>query len=130
VNGNAPALTAAPVVPAEVQGDCFFFRNYILDDKTFPNGYFSYLPSFCSKLPADNPVTSLVTSLGMAVLANTRNSPAMRTTAIAKYAAAIRSMNAALQDPVQASSNSTLIIVVLLGLYEVSRCPSLFTGRS
>lgn len=54
----------------------------------------------------------------MAGLSNTLRIPAMMRKASLKYVQALNSVNYALEDPVEAKSDQTLMIVILLGLYE------------
>ena len=110
------SLTASP----EDQAACYFFSNYVLNTSRFRKGYMEYLPRLYGKNSPDSPLAQIVTSLGMAGLANVRNAPEAKAVSTYKYASALHGVNAMLRDPARAADDETLIVVLLLSLYEVS----------
>ncbi|KIW66446.1 hypothetical protein PV04_05781 [Phialophora macrospora] len=75
---------------------------------------------------ADNAaVSSSVTALGLAVLANTRVSPTLMISAREEYTIALASTNRALRDPLSSKSDLTLMAVMFLGMFEVVTCTGL-----
>jgi hypothetical protein len=110
--------------PVEEQATCFFFHNYVLDDFI---GYYSYVPSVYSVLPAGCALAEAITSLGMAGIANSRKDTRLMISANLKYMSALRTINGALRDPYEAITDQTLVAVMLLGLFEV--CHFIFGMR-
>ena len=102
--------------PVEEQATCFFFQNYVLDDF---KGYYRYVPSVYSTLPAGCALAEAITSLGMAGIANSKKDTRLMINANFKYTSALRTVNAALRDPCEAKTDQTLVAVMLLGLFEV-----------
>ena len=107
-------------VSPEDQAACFFFSNYVLRVTQSRRGYMSYLPELYESRSSESPLAQMVVSLGMAGLANVRNAPEAKAVSTYKYASALHSVNALLRDPVRATDDETLILVLLLSLYEVS----------
>jgi hypothetical protein len=103
-------------IPVEEQATCFFFQNYILDDFI---GYYSYVPSVYSALPAGCALAEAINSLGMAGIANSKKDTRLMINANFKYTSALQTINAALRDPCEAKTDQTLVAVMLLGLFEV-----------
>lgn len=103
----------------EDQAACHFFTNYVYSRSTFRRGYFEFLPEVFTQNSSDSPVAEIITSLGMAGLANVRRVPEAKAIANYKYASALHGVNALLRDPARATDDETLITVLLLGLYEV-----------
>lgn len=58
-------------------------------------------------------------SVGMAMLSRIRNSPSMKVEAEHQYGSALKLVNAALSDKVEAKTHSTLTAVLLLAMFEV-----------
>lgn len=69
--------------------------------------------------PVSSALNNAIIALGMVGLGNSRNYPQIMTTASQTYNTALRSINATLRDPEAAKSDSALVTVILLGLYEV-----------
>lgn len=106
--------------PPEDQVACYFPPNHVLQPTNFMSGYLSYLPSLYVKRRSNSPLVQIITSLGMAGLANVRNAPEAKAVSTYKYTSALRGVNAMLQDPARAIEDETLITILLLSLYEVS----------
>jgi hypothetical protein len=102
---------------------CFFFSDYVLDESRVSNNLFDTLPGLYANASTDSPLTTTITALGMACLSNTLNIPEIMMKANVKYAKSLNSINAALRDPVEAKSDQTLLVVILLGLYEEVMSP-------
>ena len=109
-------------VSPEDQAACYFFSNYVLMPTHFRKGYMNYLPGLYGNKGPESPLAQMIVSLGMAGLANVRNAPEAKAVSTYKYASALHSVNAMLRDPVRATNDETLVLVLLLSLYEVSPC--------
>ena len=104
----------------EDQASSFFINGYVHGNFGSHRTYFDYLPALYKKSPMDSALSNIITALGMAFLSNVR-APKLVSVARAKYALALRSINATLTDPVEVKTDQTLMTVMLLGLYEVCR---------
>ncbi len=96
----------------------FFFARYVLSHGQMLRGYFEYLPSSYGQTDPAGPLTSCITSVGLAGLSNILQSKELMEEAEREYTVALRSTNAALRSSRDATTDSTLISVMLLGLYE------------
>ena len=96
----------------------FFFNDYLLDDSLTPKNVYDCLPRLYAVAPPDSALSYIVTALGMACLASAMQVPEIMTRANWKYSQSLKSINSALRDPVEARANETLLVVMLLGLYE------------
>lgn len=115
----------------EDQGSNFFFHHFVMAGSTSPSSYFDFLPlmyhSESALGAAPNPLPGVIKAIGMAGISNMQSSPAPTTMAATrqKHTSVLRALNVALQDPRTAGADSTLVAVMLLGLFEVralSKC--------
>lgn len=91
---------------------------------------FNELPRLYSEAPERSALSSILTALGLACLSNTLKRPEVMMKANAKYAEALTFINSALRDPVEAKNDHTLLVVLLLGMYEeVSLKTELWVAR-
>ena len=97
---------------------CFFFNNYVIEDSAIIHSLYDSLPGIYSKAPAGSALSNTVAALGMACLSNAMKIPEVMTNANSNYVAALRSINAKVRDPIEVKSDQTLMVVMLLGLYE------------
>jgi hypothetical protein len=102
--------------PVDEQAACFFFQNYVLEDF---KGFYSYLPGMCNDLPAGSALSEIITSLGLAGIANSKTDMQLMISANVKYTSALHTISVALRDAEEAKTDQTLTAVMLLGLYEV-----------
>jgi len=101
---------------------CFFFKDYVLTEETIPpRGLFSELPGLYNKADRDSALSKIITACGLASLSTTLKQPQVMLKANAKYAEALSAINSALRDPVLAKDDYTLLVIILLGLYEEVR---------
>lgn len=61
----------------------------------------------------------VIDAIGLAGISNIKHSPELMVAAGRKYASVLRAINASIQDSREASTDQTLIAVMLLGLFEV-----------
>jgi hypothetical protein len=97
--------------PLHDQAACFVHRNYM--EKWL------WLYSAPMKEERNQTLTSAITALGLAVLANIRMSPPLMMAAREEYIAALGNTNRSLRDPVDSKTNQTLLAVMFLGIFEV-----------
>lgn len=121
------------VLSIEDQGSSFFFHHFVTVNSTPPSSYAAFLPRLynyeAASGLASNPLPGVITAIGMAGITNMQSSPtpAAMVATRQKHTSVLRALNAALQDSRTASTDSTLMAVMLLGLFEV-RFPTL--GKS
>lgn len=104
----------------EDQSVLYFFDQYVMPPDASGNpGWLEFLPDLYG---ASNETSCLKPSLAAVSYANLTNQssiPWMSVQARHSYGEALRSINSALRDPEQATTDETLTAVFLLGLFEV-----------
>jgi hypothetical protein len=104
--------------PVEDQATCYFFRNYLLDDRSI-NGPFQYLHTIYDNEIIGPTLSDSIEALGLVGLGNFWQSSEMKFQANRKYNSALRLISSRLRNEEEAKENQTLVSVMLLGLYEV-----------
>lgn len=107
--------------PYAFSNDCaalFFFHDYVLTETRQPSNLFDLLPGIYQTSRPDSPLANIITALGLVCLANTKGIPEVMIPARARYVAALHNINISIRDPSCASADETLMVVILLGLYE------------
>ena len=95
----------------------FFLSKYI------PGSSFDYLPSFYTPYTdQEEQLSASIRAVALASLSNELESLEIFKEARKCYVHAIQATNTALQDPIRAKKDSTLLTVILLSLYEVIIC--------
>ena len=113
---------------AESQAFCFFFSNYPSQpSKNFQSVYEDIPALYCLE-PSDSPLLYIITALGLAGLSHHTETPSMEVAAGAWYDKALHKINSSLRDRELVKLDQTLLVVLLLGLYEV--CIALHTPHS
>jgi hypothetical protein len=97
----------------------FFFAHYLTVNSPSDKAHLDFLPSMCSDLPTNSLLLSTIVSVGMAGLANKNKAPGIMIAARRKYTSALSLAMAALSNTASATTDQTLIAVILLALYEV-----------
>jgi hypothetical protein len=108
-------------VPMTNQGTAFMLARWVaqdgLDGVRGPVG--TFIPHVINTT-AGRAVMASLNATGLAALSNIHMSQELMLSARQEYVTALAETNAALNDPMQSTSDSTLIAVTFLGLYEVS----------
>ena len=89
-----------------------------MDDSVVSSSIFRAMPKLYAKAPVGSAFSNTIAALGMACLSNANRTLELMTIAAPKYAAALRSIDSAITDPVKAQSDNQLMIVILMALYE------------
>ncbi|KAL3465879.1 hypothetical protein BJX64DRAFT_296757 [Aspergillus heterothallicus] len=110
----SPLLTSPPTSIHE-QAMSHALKCYVGNGEN--SGIVSYLRGLLSTDPSDALQTTLG-AIGLASLASIHDLLKLKRSASEEYSLALRATNRDLQDPVSATSDSTLATVLLLGLYE------------
>lgn len=109
-------------VPLEYEATCYFFHNFVCDDPSSrysTNAYAQMMPTLYRQDSSFGVLPKIVDAIGLASLSNVNNSPELMAAAGRKYAGVLRAINASIQDSTKATTDQTLIAVILLGLFEV-----------
>ena len=99
-----------------------FFYNYLSNDHSADhsrNPYSSVLPSLHRQDSSFGVLRKIVNAIGLASISNMKRSPEVMVTARQRYAGALRAINSSIQNPSSATTDQTLIAVMLLGVFEV-----------
>ena len=108
--------------PVGDEATYFFFHNFVSGDprsRDFLNAYSHVLPVLYRQDSSFGVVPKIIEAIGLASISNLKRSPDLMIAAGRKYATVLRTINASIQDPKEASTDQTLIAVILLGMFEV-----------
>lgn len=108
-----------PSASVEEAGACYFFSRYsVRQPFDYSRTFFEYLPEVYRANANNCTLRYIITALGLAGSSVTRPDVGLLHSAESYYNMALRQVNSALQDIAAASSDQTLICVLLFGLYE------------
>jgi hypothetical protein len=117
-------LTTWPSSSVDDRGLRFFLDRFTSCSHWIKNnGQMSTVHPYIRELMDSQPTRESLVAVGLAALANATDDKTCHTAALQKYTASINYIRRTLQDPVNASLDSTLKILVTLCIYEV--CSSL-----
>ncbi|KAL4747615.1 hypothetical protein BDW72DRAFT_206320 [Aspergillus terricola var. indicus] len=102
-------------IPLRDQGAAFALSRYL--HRSVGNN----LPSILNT-PSARAVTASINAVGLAALSNIHQSPQLMFTARQEYGSALAETNAALSNPMQATSDASLVAVTFLGIFELMVC--------
>jgi hypothetical protein len=115
------SLARTPSLSVEDQATRFFFSKYgARQSSEQRRSLYEYLPELYNVDTENSSLRCIITAVGLAGLSHRRTSSEMLLAATASYNLALHQTNYALQHPMTASSDQTLISILLLGLYEAS----------
>ena len=104
---------------AESLAFCYFVSNYPPQvSKNFDSVY-QYIPDLYPSEPSDSPLGCVITAVGLAGLSHHTDTSGLEITAGTWYEKVLHKINSNLQDRELAKLDETLLVVLLLGLYEV-----------
>ena len=99
-----------------------FFYNYLSNDPSADhsrNALSSVLPILHRQDSSFGVLPKIVNAIGLASISNMKHSPEVMVAASQRYAGALRAINSAIQNSSSATTDQTLIAVILLGVFEV-----------
>jgi hypothetical protein len=96
----------------EDQASCYFFTCYV------PDSHFFYLPGIYGQTDLAGPLTSCVQAVAVASFANQQSSSTLMRRAMGYYSSALRDINAVVESPTPALLDSSIVAILLLGLFE------------
>lgn len=115
------ALPQGLTFSIENQATAFFFRNFVLlpqHDET-ARGFFELIVPYYNSTPAGSTFHLATHAVSLAVLGNYPGRSHLLQESASFYGKALQKAQKALQDPVQARSDETLLTIMLFVLYEV-----------
>ena len=121
---SKPTYVPPSLIPAYIRDSpediaaCFFFNEYVLEDSTQSHNLFDAVPTYYSHAPVGSAISKAVVALGMACLSNTMCTPDTMFSANKYYVEALSLINFTLRCSERSKSDQTLLIVILLGLFE------------
>lgn len=123
-----PTFSHSICQPIEECAANFFFAYYTTTGPPFCDTYQAWLAQAYSEDHPSNVIRAVIQAVGMAAISNVFNAPAMVFQANERYGQALKGTNFALRNPTQATADSTLMAILLLGLFAVF--PSLLFIRA
>ena len=114
--------TRNPSVPLEDEATYYFFHNFGSADPNPHNSnpYYYVLPTLYQQDSSFGVLPKIIDAIGLACISNRKRSPELMVAAGQKYARVLRTINASIQDSEKATTDQTLLAIMLLGLFEVS----------
>jgi hypothetical protein len=121
---NAPSLAPLSLsMSVESQAFCFFFNNYPSQPSKKFETVYEEIPALYCLGPPDSPLLCIITALGLAGLSYHTETSGMEVAASVWYEKALHKINKSLRDRELVKLDQTLLVVLLLGLYEVCTTP-------
>lgn len=104
-------------------GFAYFFSRYVTADETPSHQKFGFLREVWRPVPMSeahiDSVLASMTAVGLMGLASTARSPELMDAARKSYGTALQLINHALKDPAEAVKDSTMLSVLILGVFEM-----------
>lgn len=114
-----PESMTREITPSiEDQAMGFFISNHVSQPALVPRGQYEWLLEAISQPGCEEIVRSSANAASLAGLANSTKNPTIMAKARAAYGSALRMTNSALRVKQTAVKDSTLMSVIMLGLYE------------
>jgi hypothetical protein len=105
--------------PINELGANFFFTKYAFDEPPFSSDYHDWLAQSYFEDGPNHGLRAVIEAVGMAGISNVFHAPHVASKSKEQYCMALAAMKQASNDPVQAIADTTLMAVILLGLFEV-----------
>lgn len=115
------SISASLSLSLEAEARSFFFSNYVFAELDLPYSRLTCLPVMFGQIHETKALSDMIVSVGAAGMANLRKDDGLRHTADGIYTATIQRLQnqLCLQTPIQ--TDQTILLVLLLALYEVCR---------
>lgn len=108
-----------PSASVEERGLRFFVDRFTISPHLDKSGRTTTIHPYVMELMDSEPTRESLLAVGLAALTNATGDKACHTAALQKYAASINFLRRALQDPMNASVEDTIRLLVTLSIYEV-----------
>jgi hypothetical protein len=96
----------------------FFFSNYVIDVKGPTRGHLDHLHDIYNTYDMDENLLASMKAVGLAGCSHVTHSPQLMKGARQQYTKALRLTNEALASPTDAKKDSTLLAIMILGIFE------------
>jgi hypothetical protein len=97
----------------------FFFANYTCDEPPLSAAYHAWLTQAYYENPPNHALREIIEAAGMAGISNIYYAPQVASKSKEQYGRALAATNRALNNSVESVTDTTLMAVILLGLFEV-----------
>jgi hypothetical protein len=111
------SMTLGIMPSVEEQAQCFFIANYVAQSDIIPRGELEWVTELLGQSHLDEAFRASVNATSLAGFANATKSPAIMRRAQVAYTSALRMTNSALSVKETAVKDSTLVSVIMLGMY-------------
>lgn len=108
--------TLAPTL--EDRATAFFVANYVLGLSGPSKGHMDYLADVSRTQILDEGLVASMKAVGLVGVAHTERAPSLMRNAQYQYVQALKSTNAAIRDPVEVKKDTTLLAIMILGIFE------------
>ncbi len=111
-------FSLAPTIEEAATG--FFFSNYVIDARGPTKGHLEHLHNIYNTYQMDENLLASMTAVGLAGYAHVAHAPQLMKDARRQYVKALRLTNEALRSPTDAKKDSTLLAIMILGIFEIA----------
>ncbi|KAK5474409.1 hypothetical protein LTR43_006403 [Exophiala xenobiotica] len=105
---------------AESQAFCSFFSNYPFETSKNFKSLYEYIPALCSIAQSDSPLPCIVNALGLASRSSHADPLRVEAAASSWYNRTVYKINNSIRDCELVKLDQTLLVVLLLGVYETN----------
>jgi hypothetical protein len=119
-DANLASFQLAPTIEDLATG--FFISNYVIANSAPTRGHLDPIEDMSRFGHFDEALLSSMKAVGLAGFAHAAHAPHLLKNARYQYVRAIQSTNAALRDPVAVKKDSTLLSIMILGIFETVTC--------
>jgi hypothetical protein len=106
--------------PINEIGAHFFFANYTCDEPPLSESYHAWLTQMYYGDPPNHALRAAIEAAGMAGISTIFYAPNVESKSKERYGRALAAVKQTLSDPVELVADTTLMTVILLGLFEVT----------
>ena len=106
--------------PISDLGSHFFFANYACDGPPPYEGFDTWLTKTYFEDRPNDALRTAIEAVGMAGISNKFHAPHIASKSKEQYGRALAATKQALSDPIKSVADTTLMAVIVLGLFEVS----------
>lgn len=110
------SLQLAPTIEDLATG--FFISNYVIDNSRPNRGHLDPISNMVRIGNLDEGLLAAMKAVGLAGFAHAAHAPHLLKNARYQYVKALQSTNVALRDPAQVKKDSTLMAIMILGIFE------------
>lgn len=125
-----PIVIRGLSVPLEDEATYYFFHNFVSQNPASLAAYSHVMPTVYRQDSSFSALPKIIEAIGLAAISNVKQAPGLMVVAGQKYAKVLRAITASVQDSKEASTDQTLIAVMLLGLFENVTCSNPESMRS